>query len=436
MPALDRPLTNAKFTLDVSGIAGFFGGQEALAAITTIHLFKGKRWLGWYNMPGSYLLSRTIGQLANSGVWDRLFPRPDDSGFGLAESSFGLDGKPGPKYVASMSQTVIDTTGHLGYVIMTGSKTVPVEEIEGRRTIPSEVAFLDLRGIRGSRPAILQEDACQALLALIPISTSFITCILCAIYGDWFCFAMILLGIISGGVTSFVIGSAKLSISRVRSMASHPGDGLLIEANTIVVVRGEESAVSTITRGRFVLELMGSSHYNRIGMCSLLLITQFLQLLIIPQGSLFGQIMFVISLAVSWIYSYYLSSFPKEDIQLKWLLDFLGNPEMHRFRLQTRTAMTVFTCLLLREGIESDSAPLDAYRILRDFVPRDTPVWERWRHKVVQQLESEEYESLHALQVHPHDTVGFAQQDIMLLEALLRDAMSAFRGYERWHASL
>ncbi|KAF9226908.1 hypothetical protein BS17DRAFT_511609 [Gyrodon lividus] len=430
MPSLDRPLTNTKFTLDVSGIAGFFGGPEALAAITTIHLFKGKRWLGWYNMPGSYFIARTIGQLANSGVWDRLFPRPD--GVALAEFSFGLDGKPGPKYVASVSGTVIQNTGYLGYLTMMGSKKGQLVKIAGRSTIPSDVAFLDLRDSDSSwYHAILQEDVAHTLLALIPILTSFTTCVLCALFSDWFCFAMILLGIVSCGLTSFVIGSAKLAIQRVRSArGAPPGDGLLIETNAIVVVRGDQSAVNTITRGRFSLTLVGSPHYNRVGMCSLLLITQFLlQLLLIPQGSLFGQIMFVISIAVSWIYSYYLSTFPKEEIHLKWLLRFLGNPKIHRFRLGTRTTMAVFTCLVLCGGA---SYPVDARRLLREFIPNETLVWQRWRDKVAQQLESGEYKSLN---LQPDDSTELSDLDMRLLTTLLMDAESAFQGYMAWRES-
>ncbi|KIJ06957.1 hypothetical protein PAXINDRAFT_19839 [Paxillus involutus ATCC 200175] len=292
MPLLDRPLSNAEFTLDVSGIAGFFGSQEALAAITTIHLFKGKKWLGWYNMPGSYSIARTIGQLANSNVWDRLFPRPDD--VALAASSFGLDGKLGPKYIASMSGTVLQTTGYLGYLTMVWSKEGQPVKIEGRYTMPTRVAFLDLRDVDSQRyDTILPRDLTHTLLALIPILTSFMACIACAMVGDWFCFAMILLGIVSCGITSFVVGSAKLSIEGRRSAPGAPhGDGLLIDTNAIVVVRGDNSPINTITRGRFSLRLVGSPHYNRIGLCSLLLITQFLlQLLLIPQGSLFGQIM-------------------------------------------------------------------------------------------------------------------------------------------------
>ncbi|KIK92547.1 hypothetical protein PAXRUDRAFT_51495, partial [Paxillus rubicundulus Ve08.2h10] len=292
MPSLDRPLASAKFTLDVSGIAGFFGSQEAIAAITTIHLFKGKRWLGWYNMPGSYSIARTIGQLANSGVWDRLFPKPD--GVALTASSFGLDGKAGPKYLAPMSGTVMQTTGYLGYLTMMWSKEGESVKIEGRRTMPTRVAFLDLRDLDSQRyDTILPRDVTHTLLALIPILTSFVTCITCAIVGDWFCFAMILLGIASCGITSFVVGSASLSIEGRRSApGAPPGDGFLVDTNAIVVVRGDDSVISTITRGRFSLILVGSPHYNRIGLCSLLLITQFLlQLLLIPQGSLFGQIM-------------------------------------------------------------------------------------------------------------------------------------------------
>ncbi|KIJ36777.1 hypothetical protein M422DRAFT_179050, partial [Sphaerobolus stellatus SS14] len=71
---LKTPLQHSSFSLDVSGIAGFFGGEEAFAAMTSVHLFRGRRWLGWYNSPGSFYVSKKYGILARSRVWDGLYP--------------------------------------------------------------------------------------------------------------------------------------------------------------------------------------------------------------------------------------------------------------------------------------------------------------------------------------------------------------------------
>ncbi|EGO20228.1 hypothetical protein SERLADRAFT_400382 [Serpula lacrymans var. lacrymans S7.9] len=69
------PLQHSDFTLDASGVAGFFGGDEAISAMATVHMYESRKWLGWYNSPGSYTVAKRYGQLANSRFWDGLFPR-------------------------------------------------------------------------------------------------------------------------------------------------------------------------------------------------------------------------------------------------------------------------------------------------------------------------------------------------------------------------
>ncbi|KAH7881899.1 hypothetical protein F5I97DRAFT_1817993 [Phlebopus sp. FC_14] len=425
MPALDRPLANSNFTLDASGVAGFFGGEEVIAAIVAIHFFKGQRWLGWYNLPGSYTIARRFGQLANSPFWDRLFPGPYEQ----PESSFGLDGKPGPKFVASLSGTVISETGYLGHLAMEGCKQREVVVIPGRTTLPVEVSLLDLRDIERVDMSLRQGDLRRALPALMPMITSFVTCTMCALYDDWFCFAMILLGILAGGVTTFVIGSAELSIQSVRPpLGVPPGDGMLIETRTVLVVKGEERHVNVITKGRFSMRLAGFPNHSRIGICSLLLVVQFLlQLLLIPQGSLFGQIMFILSLSVSWAYAYFLSTIPKAEIHKSWLFNCLGNPKIRKFQLGSRTTMTVFVCLLLRDGHDGSTWCPDT--ILRDFIPNDTRVWRAWRNKVARQLNADYHDSLSHLELDEHDLADLGEMDTKLLQTLLHDATSAFMGY-------
>ncbi len=63
-----------RFDLDSSGIAGFFGGEESFAAMNSVHLMPGRRWMGWYNSPGSYVVAKKYGMLPNSKFWDGLFP--------------------------------------------------------------------------------------------------------------------------------------------------------------------------------------------------------------------------------------------------------------------------------------------------------------------------------------------------------------------------
>ncbi|KAG8219019.1 hypothetical protein J3R82DRAFT_4775 [Butyriboletus roseoflavus] len=431
MPVLDRPLKNTKFTLDASGVAGFFGGEEAISAMATVHLFKGRKLLGWYNSPGSYTIAKRFGQLAASRFWDGLFPGPNET----PAISFGLDGRLGPKYFATLSGTSMQT-GHLGYLTMQKAKDErDLIQIEGRTTAPSNVAFLDLKDVKyhGKVP---QRDVGNALLGFIPIQTSFLACIMCALVADWFAFAMILLGIISSGVACLVIGSGELSLDTVKTPApgAPPGDGMLIGDNIVIVVKGAEKDVNAITKGKFLLKIDGAPTYNGVGLCSLLLLVQFLlQLLLIPQGTLFGQIMFLASLGVSWVYNSYLSSLEKEKIQAEVLFEKLGKPDMRTFRLGTRTTMAVFACLLLCDGMESSSGNVNPGKILLDFIPNDTQVWQRWRKKVIQQMkERSSSDSLTCLELNQDDRSHLEKSDLDLLTTLVEDARSAFKGYHRY----
>ncbi|KAF8838372.1 hypothetical protein BDN67DRAFT_991338 [Paxillus ammoniavirescens] len=420
MPVLPTPLSNTKFNLDSSGVAGFFGGEGAIAAMATVHLYHGRRWLGWYNSPGSYTIAKRFGQLANTRFWKGLFPGRSES----PAIAFGLDVSSGPKYVASVSGTEMPT-GHLGYLTLERSndEELLVVKVLGRQTAPSTVTLLKLQDIKYD-DTIPKQDIGYALLALIPIITSAATCTMCALYSDWYCASMILLGIISSGLISLVIGSGKLYLKTVDKPApgAPPGDGMLLGDNAVVVVKGAEKDVNAITKGKFMLEIVGHPTYNRIGMCSLLLLVQFfLQLLVIPQGTLFGQIMFIASLGVSWVYNSYLSSLEKEKIQANILFRKLGNPKMLKFELGTRTSWTVFACLLIYNGVDPD-------KIIRKFIANDTIVWQRWRGKVVQQIKNGVSRRLPVLELTPDDR-NLRPSDIALLTTLLADAKSAFHGY-------
>lgn len=435
MPVLDRPLQGTKFTLDASGVAGFFGGEEAISAMATVHLFRGRRWLGWYNSPGSYTIAKRFGQLASSRLWDGLFPGPNET----PAVSFGLDGRPGPKYVASLSGTEMQT-GHLGYLMMQRAKEEKgLRSIQGRETAPSNVAFLELKDVKYDEE-VPKRNVGNALLAFIPMTISFVACIVCALVADWYCFSMILLGIISSGIACLVIGSGELTLDTVKKPApgAPPGDGMLIGDDTVIVVKGAEKDINAITKGKFLLTIGGGPTYNCIGFCSLLLLVQFLlQLLLIPQGSLFGQIMFLGTLGVSWAYNSYLSSLEKERIQAKVLIRKLGKPKMRKFRLGTRTTMTVFACLLVCDGMESPYGGINPGKILRDFIPNDTQVWQRWRNKVTRQMKESRSspESLTCLELDQDDRSYLGESDINLLTTLLKDAKSAFEGYYEHFAS-
>ncbi len=93
IPILHSPIGNNKFSLDSSGIAGFFGGEESFAAMNTVHL-PARRWMGWYNSPGSYFVAKKYGILPESRFWDGLFPGATVTPAKLVE----LDVNLGPRY--------------------------------------------------------------------------------------------------------------------------------------------------------------------------------------------------------------------------------------------------------------------------------------------------------------------------------------------------
>ncbi|KAG2748552.1 hypothetical protein P692DRAFT_20734930, partial [Suillus brevipes Sb2] len=107
--AASSRLSSSHFDLDVaSGIAVFFGGKAAVSALALQPLY-GRIWQGWYNAPGCHAivweLVRTLLQGSVSSYGERL------------SLSLGLDGKKGPKYIASRSGTVMQHTRHLAHVL-------------------------------------------------------------------------------------------------------------------------------------------------------------------------------------------------------------------------------------------------------------------------------------------------------------------------------
>jgi hypothetical protein len=101
MPPLSPPLSDTKFSLNAWGVAGIFGGEETISALTLIPLYQGRRWFGWYNSPGSLEVARHFGRIAQSQFWARLIPHTTKSPATL----FSFDGQVGPRYTAALSGT-------------------------------------------------------------------------------------------------------------------------------------------------------------------------------------------------------------------------------------------------------------------------------------------------------------------------------------------
>jgi hypothetical protein len=199
----------------------------------------------------------------------------------------------------------------------------------------------------------------------------------------------------------------------------------------VVILRGAEKDIDPITKGKFVLKMNGGPEFRRIGLCSLLLLAQFLlQLLLIPQATTFGQIMFISSLAASWAYNSFLSSLEQEKIQINILLKALRHPPMLKIALKNRAAQAVFTCLVLSDDVRRPSSSNSDFKpkeVLQRFIPNETRVWNTWRDKVVEELEKHEEDR--SFDLSSSDLPGFTDHEKQLLKSLFQDACNAYRGY-------
>ncbi|KAH9901657.1 hypothetical protein C8Q73DRAFT_787007 [Cubamyces lactineus] len=419
-------------SLDISGVAGFFGGDVSVSAMATVHIYEGRKWLGWYNQPGSYEIAKRYGQLSTSRFWDALYPGVNVDPATL----FEFDGTQGPKYTAVQSGTIIARTGHVARLFMEECKETRVQASPTstqRKTSPGFVTVVDLSVVPHEIETPHQQRDMGSVLACVPIFVSLSACIVCAVFKDWFCFSMILLGIVASGSSCYTIGMGTLTFKHpLPAKDAPPGDGLLEGENELVILKGPEGAVNSITRGRFYLEYASKPRYDNIGWCSILLTFQFLaQLLIVPQGTLRGQIAFLVSLAASWVYNSYLSSLDKERIQrsilVKQVLK-LHSSHIDKYELGTRTSMVVFSLLLL--------APANIRglrRVLNDLLPNDTDVWTRWKEEVLFCIEKDSQDGAQEFafrfeQLAPTDTPGSC---VSLLETLRGDAMAAAEMYAR-----
>ena len=394
---ISLPFQRSDFNLDISGVAGFFGGDVAVSAMATVHVYRGRKWLGWYNTPGSYEIAKRYGQLGRTRWWDGLYP-----GVNVEPSVlFELDGTSGPKYRALRSGTVMAKTSHLGHLFAQECKDI--EECVDwtskpcRKTSPVEVTIANMhhKPDEEVRPRMAgnQRATITSLLALIPILGSLGSSIACVLFGDdWLCFSMIVLGMVANGLSCFIIGTGTFIFTHPQpAQGAPPGDGILVQDEQIIVLKGDESAINPVTRGRFSLKYKSEPNYHDIAGSSFLLTVQFLaHLLLVPQGTIFGQIMFLTSLAISWLYNSYLSSLDKESIQRRILVNtILQKPDMRKYRLGTRTTMVVFVLLVLASRDtpgRTQVEPRNLRTMLNDLLPNDTEVWNRWKEVLKEKM--------------------------------------------------
>ncbi|KDR77339.1 hypothetical protein GALMADRAFT_210397 [Galerina marginata CBS 339.88] len=379
---MKTPLQGSSFNLDVSGIASFFGGEESYAVMKSRYFIRGGRWLGWYNSPGGYYVAKKFGVLANSRFWDGLYPGENVD----PTTMFELDGKVGPRFLAARSGVRLPATGHLAYLFANYCKVVSSKQIPKNAGVLITVVKLgDFQAFEGY-PTLPADFSKFDPIAIIPVAFSVAACVICAVFEDWFCFAMILLGIICNGIFCVVIGAGVLKFSCPNApLDSPPGDGLFLQQGHLILVKGSEKIVSSIIRGSYYLEFNDEGRYNNIGYGSAALTTQFLlQLFLVPQGKLFGQIVFLSSLGVSWLFNAYLASFDTETLQSNTLVNVL---KVEGSNIETRlfpkwVALVVFATVLLE--------PLNPRGFLDELILNDLHVWEVIKQTIVEGIEQNE----------------------------------------------
>lgn len=248
------PLESSKFTLDSSGIAGFFGGEWEISAMGTVYLIAGRRWLGWYNLPGSYQMAVKCGQIAKSRLWDGLFLGPDIDPVTL----FGLGGTEGPMFMALDVGYTISHTSHVAHLISRFTKELLGTHVQGRVSVPYGVTIMQLNDIPSS-PIHPPHFKNVSHLAYIPIGSSLFVCVACAVFQDWYRASMILLGMFCSGLACLVIGSGSLVLEYPASALKIPGYGILMADTQVTVLQVSRNAVSCIIRGKFSLHFRQST---------------------------------------------------------------------------------------------------------------------------------------------------------------------------------
>ncbi|KAF8120575.1 hypothetical protein EV363DRAFT_1589633 [Boletus edulis] len=406
-----------RFSLNMSGVTGLLRGDDAVSAITAVHVYGNRRWLGWYNTPGSFQLAKRFGSFAESASFRSIYSR-NLSSKSLSKSVhldptalFEPDSSncKGPRFRAAHSGTVVEDTGYLAALLM--KECAAWEEdgrvVPGRRTQPVEITIADLGQALPSEVQPAHSSVFTLLAASVPIAISISTCTLCAMFQDWCASSSILIGIIASGVSCLVLGSGGLVFSHHVPAKGSPA-----------------GAVSSITRGRFSLQFPSEAHYNLIQCCSLLFYIQCVtQFILIPQASLFGQVMFLTSHGVSALYNAWLSSLDKDKVHRRLLFErAFANPTFTKYTFGTCPTAVVFMLLVLQPT-------RDPMKLLDELLPNDTKVWKQWKRVVLEQLR---YPTDHSFfsESKLGDVHGFTQQEHGLLDALYEDAQAAYCGYK------
>ncbi|KAI6095442.1 hypothetical protein EDD16DRAFT_37178 [Pisolithus croceorrhizus] len=433
------PLANSSFVLQSTSVAGLLGGEEATSTVALPQVCDRRRWLGWYNSPGSYVMGRRFRRLAHSATVDVVFDPDGDHEAGAEvvhidpSLLFEHDGwSKGPVFKGAYSGSFIHETGPLASLLVKKSSKLRGFTIRGRQSQPVIVTVASLKQVPDLRERITFYPR-PPVFAIIPILSSLGTCIACALYGQWYAFSMILLGILARGFACVFIGSGKLIFDHPKPAEGSPsGDGILGYDRELTLLKGEEHVVNSITRGRMFFRFRSKYACYMVEFCSILLIVQAIaQLILIPQSQLFGQLMFLISLAISWTYNVWLSSVDKREVRKEIFSKVLGEPNLTKFTFPNRVSAVVFLLLALSYDRRSPGNLERLKKIMDTQLPTDADVWEIWKETVVKKLRDGQ-----ELQFEDSHHSDLSKSDETLLKNLLRDAESAYAAFEEHRAEI
>lgn len=447
-----------KFDLDVSGIAGFFGGDESIAAMASVNLIRYRWLLGWYNSPGSYFVSKKYGMIAGTRFWDGLFPGKDS----VPAEILGLDGKHGPRFLGAKSGTSIATTGHLSHLLFSHCKD---SSSSGRPPIhrtasqpltahapteksvadPAEAEYLysltlismlnNTNNLNGDSKDSAKMDDFITQMSIPGFIAAFLTTgfsiaaalIAALLWHDYFCCIAIGVGILSNGFATLVYGSATLMVHRPFILPNAvPGDGILVRNNDIVILQGPESKIAGITRGRYELIYPGGPPYHRVGVVSIALAFQaFSQLILLPVATLNGQIIFLATFALSWFYNAYLASVDRENLQFKALKKMLGLDKSKSLSKKAflRWASVVAASTFYLRPIRPDDW-------IRQLIPNSTPIWDKWREHIVHAIELEAQGKTPTFTLPTEGLEGWDEEDKVRLMNQLHSAEIGYDWYQ------
>ncbi|KAK7441796.1 hypothetical protein VKT23_009182 [Stygiomarasmius scandens] len=427
------PDSDPKFQLNSSGLAGFFGGDEAISAMNTTQFYQGRNLMGFYNSPGGFRMAKHYGRLAKSPLWRGFFPE----GYLEPHEVFNLDGGPGklsPDFWGSHNGAVLEKIGHLGFLFFKKMRDRPANfiTINSRRppTRLSKLTIVKLNSITlpPKNPKLnvpstyipifqLHILLCNAIPMLFSVGAAVVSVL--SEKPDWYAFSLILLGMIAHGAACLVLGSGKIRVDFVTPPRDLATGGLMMMDGRMVVVLGREQEMFQLTRASIAVDFpdwVKRGDYWIVGFSCLLLMVQLLvQLFIIPQATLFGQILFLSSFLVSWLYNTYIAAIDKEDLQRQALGKKIWNvdkKEVQGYVFENHTTLVIAMLYILQpaKGV--------AEQFLDRHIPIHTPDWKAFKRAVV-----EEYENGHFLRDPPdpcnyegivrnmyldwHDAVGF-----------------------------